>query len=239
VVHLDPAHIPTHVALVMDGNGRWAQQRGLKRTEGHTAGEHALFDTVEGALEIGLPWLTAFAFSTENWRRPLDEVRFLMNFNESVLLKRRDELHERGVRIRFIGRRGGRVPARVRRRIEESEALTHKNRTLTLTFAFNYGGRAELVDAAQAIAREAAAGRIDPERVDERTFHRHLYAPDMPEVDLLVRTSGEYRISNYLLWELAYSELYFTDMLWPDFRREHLFEAIAEYQKRERRFGGV
>jgi undecaprenyl diphosphate synthase len=239
VVHLDPAHIPTHVALVMDGNGRWAQQRGLKRTEGHTAGEHALFDTVEGALEIGLPWLTAFAFSTENWRRPLDEVRFLMTFNESVLLKRRDELHERGVRIRFIGRRGGRVPARVRRRIEESEALTHKNRTLTLTFAFNYGGRAELVDAAQAIAREAAAGRIDPERVDERTFHRHLYAPDMPEVDLLVRTSGEYRISNYLLWELAYSELYFTDMLWPDFRREHLFEAIAEYQKRERRFGGV
>jgi undecaprenyl diphosphate synthase len=239
VVHLDPAHIPTHVALVMDGNGRWAQQRGLKRTEGHTAGEHALFDTVEGALEIGLPWLTAFAFSTENWRRPLDEVRFLMNFNESVLLKRRDELHERGVRIRFIGRRGGRVPARVRRRIEESEALTHKNRTLTLTFAFNYGGRAELADAARAIAREAAAGRIDPERVDERTFHRHLYAPDMPEVDLLVRTSGEYRISNYLLWELAYSELYFTDMLWPDFRREHLFEAIAEYQKRERRFGGV
>jgi undecaprenyl diphosphate synthase len=239
VVHLDPAHIPTHVALVMDGNGRWAQQRGLKRTEGHTAGEHALFDTVEGALEIGLPWLTAFAFSTENWRRPLDEVRFLMNFNESVLLKRRDELHERGVRIRFIGRRGGRVPARVRRRIEESEALTHKNRTLTLTFAFNYGGRAELADAARAIAREAAAGRIDPERVDERTFRRHLYAPDMPEVDLLVRTSGEYRISNYLLWELAYSELYFTDMLWPDFRREHLFEAIAEYQKRERRFGGV
>jgi undecaprenyl diphosphate synthase len=239
VVHLDPTRIPRHVALVMDGNGRWAQLQGLKRTEGHTAGEHALFDTVEGALEIGLPWMTVFAFSTENWRRPLDEVRFLMNFNEHVLLKRRDDLHDRGVRIRFIGRRGGRVPRRVQRRIEESEALTRKNRTLTLTFAFNYGGRAELVDAARAIAREAAAGRIDPERLDERTFHRHLYAPDMPEVDLLVRTSGEYRISNYLLWELAYSELYFTDMLWPDFRREHLFEAIAEYQKRDRRFGGV
>jgi undecaprenyl diphosphate synthase len=239
VVHLDPTRIPRHVALVMDGNGRWAQRQGLKRTEGHTAGEHALFDTVEGALEIGLPWMTVFAFSTENWRRPLDEVRFLMNFNEHVLLKRRDDLHDRGVRIRFIGRRGGRVPRRVQRRIEESEALTRKNRTLTLTFAFNYGGRAELVDAARAIAREAVAGRIDPERVDERTFHRHLYAPDMPEVDLLVRTSGEYRISNYLLWELAYSELYFTDMLWPDFRREHLFEAIAEYQKRDRRFGGV
>ena len=131
------------------------------------------------------------------------------------------------------------MPSRVRRRIEESETLTRQNRTLTLTFAFNYGGRAELVDAARAIAREAAAGRINPERIDERTFHRHMYAPDMPEVDLLVRTSGEYRISNYLLWELAYSELYFTDMLWPDFRREHLFEAIAQYQKRDRRFGGV
>jgi len=223
----------------MDGNGRWAQRQGLKRTEGHIAGEHALFDTVDGALDIGLRWLTVFAFSTENWRRPIDEVRFLMNFNERVLLARREELHERGVRIRFIGRRGGRVPSRVRRRIEESETLTRQNRTLTLTFAFNYGGRAELVDAARAIAREAAAGRINPERIDERTFHRHMYAPDMPEVDLLVRTSGEYRISNYLLWELAYSELYFTDMLWPDFRREHLFEAIAQYQKRDRRFGGV
>ena len=239
MVHLDPARIPTHVAVVMDGNGRWAQRQGLKRTEGHIAGEHALFDTVDGALDIGLRWLTVFAFSTENWRRPIDEVRFLMNFNERVLLARRDELHERGVRIRFIGRRGGRVPSRVRRRIEESETLTRQNRTLTLTFAFNYGGRAELVDAARAIAREAAAGRINPERIDERTFHRHMYAPDMPEVDLLVRTSGEYRISNYLLWELAYSELYFTDMLWPDFRREHLFEAIAQYQKRDRRFGGV
>jgi len=236
---LDPGRMPTHVALVMDGNGRWAQQRGLKRTDGHAAGEEALFDTADGALDIGLKWMTVYAFSTENWRRPLDEVRFLMNFNERLLLKRRDTLHERGVRVRFIGRRGGRVPARVRRIIDETEEMTSRNRTMTLTFAFSYGGRAEIADAARAIAREVAAGRIDPAKVDERMMARHLYAPDMPDPDLLVRTSGEFRISNYLLWQLAYSELYFTDVLWPDFRREHLFEAIAEYQQRDRRFGAL
>ncbi len=236
---LDPQRLPAHVAIVMDGNGRWAQQRGLKRTDGHAAGEEALFDTVDGALDIGLRWLTVFAFSTENWRRPLDEVRFLMAFNERLLLTRRDDLHERGVRVRFIGRGGGRVPGRVRRRIEETEALTHGNRRLTLTFAFNYGGRAELVDATRAISREVAARRLDAAKIDERTIHRHLYAPDMPDPDLLVRTSGEYRISNFLLWQCAYSELVFTDVLWPDFRREPLVGAIAEYQRRNRRYGGV
>ncbi len=235
MVHVDPARMPTHVAIVMDGNGRWAQQRGLKRTEGHAAGEEALFDTVDGALELGLQWMTVYAFSTENWRRPLDEVRFLMNFNERLLVARRDELHERGVRVRFIGRRGGRVPRRVLRRIEETEALTQRNRRLTLTFAFNYGGRAELVDAVRAIAAEGVAAA----KIDERTIARHLYAPDMPDPDLLIRTSGEFRISNYLLWQLAYSELVFADVLWPDFRKEHLAEAIAEYQKRDRRFGSV
>src|SRR3954468_1324025 len=165
--------MPTHVAVVMDGNGRWAQQRGLKRTDGHAAGEEALFDTVNGALDIGLRWLTVYAFSTENWRRPLDEVRFLMNFNERLLVSRRDELNEKGVRVRFIGRGGGRVPSRVRKRIEETEALTEKNRRLTLTFAFNYGGRAEIIDAVRTIASEAAAGRIDPKKIDERTLHRH------------------------------------------------------------------
>src|SRR5262249_35656328 len=148
------------------------------------------------------------------------------------LLKRREELHDRGVRVRFIGRRLGRVPARVRQRIEETEALTHRNRTMTLTFAFNYGGRAEIAHAARGIARLAAVGALRPDKVDERMLARHLYAPDMPDPDLLVRTSGEFRISNYLLWELAYAELYFTDVLWPDFRREHLFEAIADYQRR-------
>jgi undecaprenyl diphosphate synthase len=239
VPELDLARVPAHVAVVMDGNGRWAQQRGLKRTEGHAAGEEALFDTVDGALDIGLRWLTVFAFSTENWRRPLDEVRFLMGFNERLLVKRRDDLHQRGVRVRFIGGRHGRVPARVRRRIEETEELTHRNRRMTLTFAFNYGGRAEIAEAARAIAFRVADGSLRPEKVDERLLARHLYAPDMPDPDLLVRTSGEFRISNYLLWQLAYAELYFTDILWPDFRKEHLFEAIADYQNRTRRFGSV
>jgi undecaprenyl diphosphate synthase len=236
---IDRARIPRHVAIVMDGNGRWATQRGLKRTEGHAAGEHALFDTVEGALDIGLEWMTVYAFSTENWRRPIEEVRYLMNFNEQLLLRRRDELHERGVRVRFIGRRGGRVPGRLQRQIADAEELTRSNKRMTMTFAFNYGGRAELVDAARAIGREVAEGRLDPDKIGDRTVARHLYAPDMPDPDLLVRTSGEFRISNYLLWELAYAELVFTDVLWPDFRREHLFEAIGEYQRRERRFGAV
>jgi undecaprenyl diphosphate synthase len=236
---LDRGRIPRHVAIVMDGNGRWAKQRGLKRTEGHAAGEEALFDTVEGALDIGLEWMTVYAFSTENWRRPIDEVRFLMNFNENLLVRRRDDLHERGVRVRFIGRRGGRVPGRLRRQIADAEELTHRNRRMTLTFAFNYGGRAELVDAARAIGHEVEAGRLDPDKINDRTLARHLYAPDMPDPDLLVRTSGEFRISNYLLWELAYAELVFTDVLWPDFRRDDLFEAICEFQRRERRFGSV
>lgn len=223
----------------MDGNGRWATDRGLPRIEGHAAGEEALFDTVVGAIDLGVKWLTVFAFSTENWRRPIDEVRFIMAFNEGILLRHQEDLHRRGVRVRFIGRRGGRVPKRVLRRVEETEELTRNNTGMTFTVAFNYGGRAELGDAAKAIAREVAAGRLDPERVDERVLARHLYAPDMPDVDLLVRTSGECRISNFLLWELAYSELVFVDTLWPDFRRANLFAAVREYQRRERRFGAV
>jgi undecaprenyl diphosphate synthase len=224
---IDPGRVPRHVAVVMDGNGRWAKRRGLKRTEGHAAGEEALFDTVEGALEIGVKWLTVYAFSTENWRRPVDEVRFLMNFNESLLLRRRDELHDRGVRIRFSGRRTGRVPGRLLRRIEEAEDLTRANRAMTLVIAFNYGGRAELVDAARAIAVDVAEGRLRPEKIDDRVLA------------LLVRTSGEHRLSNYLLWQLAYAELHFTEVLWPDFRRTDLFDAVRDYQNRERRFGGV
>lgn len=232
---IDPNRIPVHIAAVMDGNGRWAQRRGLKRTDGHAAGEEALMDTVDGALELGSRWLTVYAFSTENWRRPVDEVRFLMRFNESLLVRRRDELHEKDVRIRFIGRRDWRVPKRLIRRIDESVELTRRNRTLTLTIAFNYGGRAELVDAVRSIVAEG----IPAEKIDERTIAKRLYAPDMPDPELLVRTSGEYRLSNYLMWEAAYSELVFTDVLWPDFRREHLFEAVREYQARDRRFGGL
>jgi undecaprenyl diphosphate synthase len=226
---------PTHVGIVMDGNGRWAQARGLPRIDGHAAGEASLFDTVEGALELGIRWLTVYAFSTENWRRPADEVRFLMNFNEGILVRRRDELHERDVRIRFLGRRDWRVPRRIVRRQDEALALTRNNRTMTLTIAFNYGGRAEIVDAVRAVV----ASGISANKVDEKAIRAHLYDPDMPDPDLVVRTSGEYRISNFLLWELAYSELVFTDVLWPDFRREHLFAAVDEFHRRERRFGAI
>ena len=219
----------------MDGNGRWAQQRGLKRTEGHAAGEDALFDTVEGALELGIEWLTVYAFSTENWRRPPDEVRFLMRFNESILERRRDELHAKGVRIRFLGRRDWRVPRRLLRHMDESSSLTAGNSTLTLSIAFNYGGRAEIVDA----VRRLVADGVPADKINEKRIAERLYDPDMPEPDLMVRTSGEHRISNYLLWELAYSELVFVDTLWPDFRREHLADAVREYQRRSRRFGGL
>jgi undecaprenyl diphosphate synthase len=232
---LDPKRIPVHIACVMDGNGRWAAKRGLPRTAGHTEGETALLDVLEGALELGVQWFSVYAFSTENWRRPVEEVRFLMNFNESLLLRRRDELHAKGVRIRFVGRPSWRIPKRVQQGMDEAVALTRRNRRLTLTIAFNYGGRAEIVDAVRALVAEG----VTPDRVDERAIARHLYDPQMPDPDLMIRTSGETRISNFLLWELAYSELLFSEVLWPDFRREHLFEAVREYQRRDRRFGGV
>ena len=232
---IDPARIPNHVAAVMDGNGRWAQRRGLKRTDGHAAGEEALMDAVEGALDLGVRWLTVYAFSTENWRRPTDEVRFLMGFNESLLVRRRDELNDKGVRIQFIGRRDWRVPKRLLRRIDESAELTAENRTLTLTIAFNYGGKAEIVDAVRRLVEEG----VPAAKIDEKAIAKRLYDPSMPDPDVVVRTSGEYRLSNFLLWEAAYSELVFTDVLWPDFRREHLFDAVREYQARDRRFGGL
>ena len=232
---IDPERVPRHVACVMDGNGRWAQARGLARTDGHTEGEAALFDTVHGALEVGLEWLTVYAFSTENWNRPVEEVRFLMNFNRTLMRRRRDELDEMGVRVRFIGRRDWRLPRGVIRSMDDGMERTRNNRNLTLTFAFNYGGRAEIVDAVRAIVAEGTP----PAKIDEKAIRRHLYAPDMPDPDLVIRTSGEYRISNFLLWELAYSELVFTPVLWPDFRRGHLFDAIREFQSRDRRFGGV
>jgi undecaprenyl diphosphate synthase len=232
---VDRNRVPVHVACVMDGNGRWAQRRGLRRTDGHAAGEDALFDTVHGALDVGLKWMTGYAFSTENWKRPADEVRFLMGFNESLLLRRRDELHDLDVRVRVIGRRDWRVPRRLLRHIDESVEMTRKNQSMTLTLAFNYGGRAEIIDAVKAMVD---AG-VPASKVSEKTLREHLYDPEMPDPDLVVRTSGEFRISNFLLWELAYSELVFTDVLWPDFRREDLFEAIREFQRRDRRFGGV
>jgi len=212
---------PRHVAIIMDGNGRWAKQRGLERTSGHEAGERALFDVVEGALEVGIRYLSVFAFSTENWNRPQQEVDFLLGFNRLLLRKRREELHERGVRIRRIGRRE-QVPGDVLAEFDEAEAVTAKNTRMDLLVCFNYGGRAELEDAAR-------AGPIAD----------NLYAPDAPDVDLLIRTSGERRLSNFLLWQSAYAELYFTDLLWPDFDRRALFAALDDYAARERRFGGL
>jgi len=219
----------------MDGNGRWAQARGLERTEGHAAGEEALFDAIEGAQAIGVKWLTVFAFSTENWKRPPEEVKFLMNFNESLLERRSHELNDMGIRIRFAGRRNWRVPKRVLRRMDEAVELTKNNKEMTLTIAFNYGGRAEIIDAVKQMLEDGVA--ID--RITERKLERYLYEPTMPDVDLLIRTSGEHRLSNFLLWQMAYSELLFTDTLWPDFRRKDLYEAVLEYQARDRRFGGL
>ena len=198
-------------------------------------GEAVLIDITCGAIEIGIKHLTVYAFSTENWKRPADEVRYLMGFNESLLVRRRDEMNDRDVRMRFLGRRDWRVPKRILRRMDESVELTEKNKTMTFTIAFNYGGRAEIVDA----VRKIAAEKTKPDKIDERTIRKHLYDPEMPDPDLMIRTSGEYRISNYLLWEIAYSELVFTDVLWPDFRREHLFDSVREFQSRDRRFGGL
>jgi undecaprenyl diphosphate synthase len=232
---IDPLRVPVHVGCVMDGNGRWARKRGLPRSEGHDAGEEALFDVVEGALELGIGWFTVYAFSTENWKRPAEEVRYLLGVNQSIITRRLAELDERGVRVRFTGRRDWRVPKRLIRSMDEALERTDGNRAMTLNIAFNYGGRAEIVDAVRSLVAEG----IRPEKVDEKAIRSHLYLPDMPDPDLVVRTSGEFRISNFLLWELAYSELVFTDVLWPDFRRENLFEPVREFQSRDRRFGGV
>ena len=231
-----PDKVPQHVAIVMDGNGRWAKQRGLPRTAGHEAGEHSLFDCVEGAIELGVGAISAYAFSTENWRRSPDEVRFLMGFNRDVIRRRRDEMHELGVRVRWAGRRP-RLWRSVIKELEIAEELTRDNDVLTLTMCVNYGGRAEIADAAAAIAREVAAGRLDPDKVDESTVARFLDEPDMPDVDLFVRSSGENRTSNFLLWQSAYAELVFLDTLWPDFDRRHLWAACEEYASRQRRFG--
>jgi undecaprenyl diphosphate synthase len=216
-----PEEAPRHVAVIMDGNGRWAEARGLERTRGHEAGERALFDVVEGALQAGIRYLSIYAFSTENWRRPDDEVSFLMGFNRILLRQRSHELHDRGVRIRRIGRRAG-VPADVLEEFDDAEALTASNDRMDLLVCFNYGGRVELEDAARAGA-----------------IAENLYAPDAPDVDLLIRTSGEKRLSNFLLWQSAYAELYFTETLWPDFDRHALFEALQDYAGRKRRFGAL
>lgn len=232
---VDLSAVPPHVACVMDGNGRWAARRGLPRTAGHEAGLDALFDTVDGALEIGVQWLTVYAFSTENWSRPSEEVRFLLNFNRSILAARRTEMHKRGVRLRFIGGRDSRLSRSLLAEMDAAAELTARNRRLTLTVAFNYGGRAELTEA----VRRIVASGTGADDITEATIRANLATPDMPDPDVLIRTSGERRLSNFLLWQVAYSEMVFLDVLWPDFGRTDLFAAVAEYQRRERRFGGL
>ena len=232
---IDPKAIPQHVAVIMDGNGRWAEQRNLPRTEGHLKGEEALFECVEGALELGVSWLTVFGFSTENWSRPKNEVQFLINFNRETIRKRRDQLHERNVKIEFIGREDWRMPKGLLRDMNEARDLTKKNNAMTFTVAFNYGGRAELVDAFRAMEKDG----ISSKQITEKKITQYLYGRDMPEPDLIIRTSGEQRISNFLPWQSAYSEFLFLDTFWPDFTREALYQAIAEYQARSRRFGAL
>jgi len=220
----------------MDGNGRWAKAKGLARTVGHEAGEASLFDMVNGAIEIGVTHLSAYAFSTENWKRSREEVTFLMNFNRDVIRRRRDEMHEMGVRVRWAGREP-RLWKSVIRELEEAEELTKKNKTLTLTMCVNYGGRAEIADAAAALALDVKRKKVDPDRITEKLFATYLDEPDMPDVDLFLRSSGEQRTSNFLLWQSAYAEMVFLDTLWPDADRRTLWKAIEIYAERQRRFG--
>ncbi len=235
---LPAAAVPSHVAIVMDGNGRWANARGLTRIEGHRAGEAALLDVVAGAIQLGVKHLSVYAFSTENWKRSPEEVRFLMGFNRSVLHRRRDQLNDWGVRIRWAGRKP-RLWGSVIKELQFAEKLTARNTVLTLTMCVNYGGRGEITDAVRALATEVAAGRLTPGGITERSIQRHLYTPDLPDVDLFVRSSGEQRTSNFLLWQSAYAELVFLDTLWPDFTRQDLWEAVQTYATRNRRFGAA
>jgi undecaprenyl diphosphate synthase len=233
---MDPKQIPQHVALVMDGNGRWAKQRGLARTAGHEAGEASLLDMVHGAIEIGVKELSAYAFSTENWRRSPEEVKFLMEFNRQVLRKRRDEMNELGVKIRWVGRQK-RLWTGVLKELKEAQELTKNNKVLTLNMCVNYGGRAEMLDAAVAIAKDVIKKKIKPDSLTEKSINKYLYAPQMRDVDLFLRSSGEQRTSNFLMWQSAYAEMVFLDVLWPDADRRTLWKAIEIYAERERRFG--
>jgi len=228
--------VPKHVAVVMDGNGRWASARGLPRTRGHEAGEAALLDVLHGAIEVGVRYVSAYAFSTENWRRSPEEVRFLMGFNRDVIHRRRDELDAVGVRVVWAGR-PGRLWRSVIRELESAQEQTRDNDVLTLQFCLNYGGRAEVADAARALAEQVAAGRLDPAKVDEKHLARALYQPEVPDVDLFIRTSGEQRTSNFMLWQAAYAELVFVEEFWPDVDRLVLWRAVAEYAARDRRMG--
>lgn len=232
------AQLPNHVAIVMDGNGRWATQRGLRRTEGHKMGEAVVIDIACGAVEIGIKWLSLYAFSTENWKRSAEEVKFLMGFNRDVVRRRRDILNQMGVKIRWVGS-APRLWRSVINELAVAEEVTKNNDVITINYCVNYGGRTEIAEAARRIAVDAAAGRLNPERVNESTISRHMQRPDIPDVDLFLRTSGEHRSSNFMLWQAAYAEYVFQDKLWPDYDRRDLWAACEEYASRNRRFGSA
>lgn len=235
---IDLSRLPQHVAIIMDGNGRWAQKRGLPRSVGHRAGVESLRTAVKVCTNIGIKYLTVYAFSTENWKRPKEEVDTLMNLLVEYLEKEVAELNQQGVQIRAYGDLAG-LPLAAQQALTRSINLTAKNNKLVLGLCLNYGGRAEIVQAVNQIAAEVKAGKIDPGSIDEEMIEKFLYTRDIPDPDLLIRPAGELRISNYLLWQLAYTEFWLTDVLWPDFREEHFLQAIVDYQKRERRFGGL
>lgn len=235
---LDRSRLPVHIAIIMDGNGRWAAGRGLPRLEGHRASSQSIRDTIEACSELGIQYLTLYTFSVENWSRPRAEVEALMALIEHTIRRELPELHENRVRIRLLGDREG-LPASLQREIARAEKLTEGNGGLTLQLAINYGGRREIAAAAARLAREAVEGRIAPEDIDEEAFAARLYLPDSPDPDLLIRTGGDLRVSNYLLWQIAYTEIHVTPTLWPDYRRRHLYEALIDYQGRKRRFGGI
>jgi undecaprenyl diphosphate synthase len=234
----DPTPGPAHVAIIMDGNGRWAKARGLPRVAGHRRGADAVRRVVRGAGELGIPMLTLFAFSTENWARPADEVADLMGLLRHYLRSELDELLRNGARLRVIGNRHG-LPDDIVRGISDAESQTNANSRIDVNICINYGARAEILHATRSLARRVASGELSPERIDEQQFERELLTAGLPDPDLVIRTSGEQRISNFLLWQCAYAELVFVDTLWPDFGKEHLEQAIAEFRRRERRYGGV
>lgn len=237
LAQLDIDAVPSHVAIIMDGNGRWASRKGLPRIAGHRAGVKPIREAIATSIELGVKTLTLYSFSSENWRRPTDEVSGLMGLFVEVLERELDNLQKQDVRVRVIGRSEG-MPERTMQAFRRTEQRTADNRALTLAVALNYGGRAEIVDAVRAVAQHVASGDIDPDSIDESAIADHLYTAGLPDPDLVIRTSGEMRVSNFLLWQIAYSELWVTSVLWPDFRRYDLLRAIVDFQKRTRRFGG-
>jgi undecaprenyl diphosphate synthase len=233
-----PKKLPIHVAVIMDGNGRWAHARGLPRTQGHMEGAESARAVAKCCVEFGIPYLTLYAFSTENWRRPQDEVEFLMLHLARFLVERREELAQNSIRLQAIGRIGE-LPEAVQRELRGTMEATRNASALTLTLALNYGSRSEIVDACRELAARVQAGALAPDQIDEERISGCLYTRDVPDPDLLIRTGGERRVSNFLLWQISYAELCLTDVLWPDFRREAFLETLRDYAKRERRFGGL